>query len=120
MKRIDVAVKFLVYISFGKPGSFLNECHSSAFQTISLRPVYFKIINYSGSILGNLNIRSTMQTKQHATKQHIHPQILTLGLFLWWKDSSQKMIKIFIFCYFNNLDCIQNIFISRRSVFLMH
>ena len=42
-------------------------CHSSAFQTISVRSVYFKIINYSGSIFANLN--KTMQTKQDAMKK---------------------------------------------------
>ena len=37
-----------------------------SFQTISVRSIYIKIINYSGSIFVNLN--NTIQTKQHATK----------------------------------------------------
>ena len=41
-------------------------CHSSAFQTISVRSVYIKIIKYSDSTLANLN--NTMQTKHHARK----------------------------------------------------
>ena len=45
----------------------LKACHSSSFQTISRRSVYIKIINYSGSILVNVN--STMKTKQHAMKK---------------------------------------------------
>ena len=42
-------------------------CHSSAFQAISVRSVYVKIIKYSGSILASLN--STLQTKQHSMKK---------------------------------------------------
>ena len=34
-------------------------CHSSAFQTISVRSDYVKIINYSDSILANLNVNKT-------------------------------------------------------------
>ena len=45
----------------------LKVCHSSAFQTISIKSVYIKIINYCGSIVINLN--DTMQTKQHAMKK---------------------------------------------------
>ena len=47
----------------------LKVCHSSAFQIIqnSHRSVYIKTVNYSRSILANLN--NTMQTKQHATKK---------------------------------------------------
>ena len=49
---------------------YFKVCHSSAFQTISVRSVYINIINYSGSILANLN--NTMQTIEHATKKP-HP-----------------------------------------------
>ena len=45
----------------------LKVCHSSAFQTISRRSVYIKIINYSDSISANVN--NTIQTKQHAMKK---------------------------------------------------
>ena len=45
----------------------LKVCHSSAFQTISCRSVYIKIINYSDSISANLN--NTIQTKEHAMKK---------------------------------------------------
>ena len=45
----------------------LKVCHSSAFQTISRRSIYIKIINYSDSISANLN--NTIQTKQHAMKK---------------------------------------------------
>ena len=45
----------------------VKVCHPSAFQTISHRSVYIKIINYSDSISANLN--NTMQTKQHAMKK---------------------------------------------------
>ena len=45
----------------------VKVCHSSAFQTISHRSVYIKIINYSDSISANLN--NTIQTKQHAMKK---------------------------------------------------
>ena len=41
-------------------------CHSSDFQ-MSVRSVYIKIINYSGSTFANLN--NIMQTKQFATKK---------------------------------------------------
>ena len=51
----------------------LEVCHSSAFQTISVRSIYIKNINHSGSVLANLN--NTMQTKQHATKKHTHIQM---------------------------------------------
>ena len=54
--------------------SLVKVCHSSAFQTISDRLIYIKIINYSGSILANLY--NTMQAKQHASKKkHTHIQI---------------------------------------------
>ena len=39
----------------------VKVCHSSAFQTISVRLVYVNIINDSGSILANSNY--TMHTK---------------------------------------------------------
>ena len=41
--------------------------HSSAFQTISRRSVYIKIIDYSDSLSANLN--NTIQTKQPAMKK---------------------------------------------------
>ena len=41
--------------------------HSSAFQIISRRSVYIKIINYRDRISANLN--NTIQTKQHAMKK---------------------------------------------------
>ena len=47
----------------------LKVCHSSAFQTISVRSVYIKIINYSGIIHVLANLNNTLQTKQHATKK---------------------------------------------------
>ena len=60
-----------------KDGIFLlfKVCHSSAFQTISHRSVYIKIINYSDSISADLNnsisadLNNTVQTKQHALKK---------------------------------------------------
>ena len=45
----------------------LKVYYSSALQTISVRSVYIKIINYNDIILVNLN--NTMQTKQHAIKK---------------------------------------------------
>ena len=45
----------------------LKVCQSSAFQSISRKSVYIKIINYSDSISANLN--NTVQTKQHAMKK---------------------------------------------------
>ena len=65
--EIFANVYFLYILDFKRIKSNFKVCHSSAFQTISRRSVYNKIINYSGSILANLN--STMQTKQHATKK---------------------------------------------------
>ena len=46
---------------------YLKVCHSSAFQTISRRSVYIKIINNIDSISANLN--KTIQTKQHTMKK---------------------------------------------------
>ena len=46
---------------------WLKVCHLSAFQTISRRSVYIKIIKYSDSISANLN--NTIQTKQHDMKK---------------------------------------------------
>ena len=47
-------------------GLIIIICHSSAFQIISVRSVYIRIINYSCSISANLI--STMESKQHGTK----------------------------------------------------
>ena len=50
----------------------LKVCHWSAFQTISVRLFYIKIINYR--ILANLSI--IMQTRHHAAKKtHSYPYI---------------------------------------------
>ena len=77
----------------------IKVCHSSAFQTISRRSVYIKIINHSDSISANL--KNTIQTKQHAMKKphsYSNRNKIYKGLFLWWKDFEQKMFKIFNFC----------------------
>ena len=69
--------------------------HSSAFQTISVRSVYNKIINHCGSKLANLN--KTIQTKQYNEKKPFSfskRNKIYQGLFLWWKDLLQKMFKI--------------------------
>ena len=79
--------------------SFINVCHSSAFQIITRRSVYIKIINYNDSISATVN--KTMQTKQHAVKKPHFYSIetrFTRKYFLWWNDFEQKMFKIFSFC----------------------
>ena len=55
----------------------LNVCHSSAFQTISVRSLYIKIINYSDSTLTNLN---NIQSKRNNMQRKIftHIQIETI------------------------------------------
>ena len=67
--------------------------HSSAFQTISVKSVYRKIIKCSGSILVNLN--KIMKTNRHATR--MQREKTQKGLFLWWKDFYQSRFKICIF-----------------------
>ena len=42
----------------------VHVCHSSTFQTMSVRSVYIKIINYSGSILAKLNNTMKKKTKK--------------------------------------------------------
>ena len=67
-------VHFIIWVeSFW--GILFKVCHSSAFQTISVRSVYNKIINESGSIY--VNLYNTMQTKQLVTKNHNHILIET-------------------------------------------
>ena len=64
--------------------SMLKVCHSSAFQTSSVRSVYIKIINYSSSILANL--KNTMQTK------------LEWGLFFvveWSYEENDQNLELF-------------------------
>ena len=68
--------------------------HSSAFETISARSDYIKIINHGGSTLANLN--DTMQTKQHAMKKRTHVQIET-RFTLWWKEENVQNLKFFLF-----------------------
>ena len=75
--------------------------HSSAFQTISVRSVYIKIINHSGSILANLSNKTTYNEKPHS---YSNRGKIYKGLFLWWKDHKQKMFKTFSFCLFNKLE----------------
>ena len=55
----------------------LKVCHSSAFQTISVRSFFIKIINYSGSIFCKLN--NTMQTKTACNEK-------TTLVFKWRQD----------------------------------
>ena len=67
---------------------YFKVCHSSAFQTLSIRSVYINIINYGGSILANLN--KTTCNEKNCT----HIQIergFTRDYFLWWKDFKQKI-----------------------------
>ena len=56
-----------IFNSFSHFNTVFKVCHSSAFQTISRRSVYIKMINYSDSISANLN--NTIQTKKHAMKK---------------------------------------------------
>ena len=100
----------LVEISF-------KVCHSSAFQTISVRSVCSKIINYSGSILANLN--NTMQTKQHVMKKphsYSNRNKIYKGLLIvvegFWAGNVQNLQF--------SWNCIQYIFISRGVAFLMY
>ena len=65
----------------------VKVCHSSAFQTISIRSVYIKIINHSGSILA-LSNKTTYNEKPHS---YSNRSKIYKGLFLWWKDHKQKM-----------------------------
>ena len=97
----------------------LKVCHSSAFQTISIRSVYIKIINYSGSIFANL--KNKMQKKVFNEKNTLifkYKQDLTRDYILWWKDLEQKMCKIFSFINSISWNCIQYIWISIGVVFL--
>ena len=75
--------------------------HSSAFQTISVRSVYIKIINHSGSILANLSNKTTYNEKPHS---YSNSGKIYKGLFLWWKDLKQKMFKTFSFSLLNKLE----------------
>ena len=79
----------------------VKVCHSSAFQTISVRSVYIKIKNHSGSILANLRNKTTYNGKPHS---YSNRSKIYKGLFLWWKDHKQKMFKTFSFCLFNKLE----------------
>ena len=71
-------------------------CHSSAFQTISRRSVYIKIINHSDSISANLY--NTIQTKQHAMKKphsYLNRNKIYKGLFFvvegFWAENVQNL-----------------------------
>ena len=95
----------------------LKICHfSDNFAQISL----YKNINYSRSILANLN--NTMQTEQNTSKKknpHIKKETrLTRDYFLLRKDLLQRMFKILSF-YSISWNCIQYIYISRGAAFLM-
>ena len=87
------------------------------FAQISL----YKNINYSGSLLKNLN--NTMQTKQNATKKNPlifkYKQDILGTTFCGGRIFSRKCWK---FCFFINSkrwNCIENISISKGAVFLM-
>ena len=96
---------------------FIKVCHSSAIQTISDRSVYINFINYSGSILANLN--NTMQTKQHATKiPHSYSNKIYQELFFVVEGFLARNVKNLQFLS-TSWNCIQYIFISRGAVFLM-
>ena len=70
-RYVKIKCNCLCQMIFTKQNTFvyqINVCHSSAFQTISRRSVYIKIINHSDSISANLN--NTIQTKHHALKKN--------------------------------------------------
>ena len=77
----------------------LNVCHSSAFQTISDRSLYIKIINYSDSTLTNLN---NIQSKRNNMQRKIftHIQIETIFncdyFFFWWRDLKKSYVSVFL------------------------
>ena len=73
----------------------LKVCHSSAFQTISRRSVYIKIINYSDSISANLKKYNANKTTCDEKTALISALIqietrLSKDFFLWWKDFVQN------------------------------
>ena len=72
--RISFLKKFIfIFVLISRYISSVKVCHSSAFQTISVRSVNIKIIKHSGRILANLN--NTMQTKQKTTNIQIETKI---------------------------------------------
>ena len=94
----------------------LKVCHSSAFQTISRRSVYIKIVIYSDSISYNPN-KTTCDEKTvllFKQKQDLQGTIFCGGRIL-----SRKCSKIRIFVNSISWNCIQFIFISRGAAFLM-
>ena len=76
---------------------FLKVCHSSAFQTISVRSVYIKIINYSGNILAITDLNNTMQTKQDTMKKphsYSYRKTIYKGFYLvegFWAENVQNL-----------------------------
>ena len=85
-----------IFNSFSHFNTVFKVCHSSAFQTISRRSDYIKIINYNGSISANLN--RTKQTKQHAMKKshsYSNRNKIYKGLFFvvegFWAENVQNL-----------------------------
>ena len=99
----------------------LNVCHSSAFQTISVRSLYIKIINYSDSTLTNLN---NIQSKRNNMQRKIftHIQIETIFncdyFFFFWRDLKKSYASVF-FINSKSWNCVLYIFIFRCAVFVM-
>ena len=86
---------------------FVKACHSSAFQTILVRSVYIKIINYSGRTLANL--KYTLQIKQQALKkQHSYciktETRFTRISFCGGRILSKKMFEILNLYWFKELE----------------
>ena len=95
----------------------LKVCHSSTFQTFSIRSVNSKMICYCGSILANLNI--TMKTKQKTLKKK-RTRIQIETRFSWdyvcgGRIFSRKYSKSSFFTNSIGLDYVQCFFISKGA-----
>ena len=90
-------------------------CHYSAFFIISVRSVYIKIFNYSGSILANLS--NTKANKTACNKKvtlvfRFKQDILGINFVL------EGYLASTVFINSISWTCIQYIFISRGAFFL--
>ena len=108
--NVNKVTRWEMYIhKFWNRFSFIQVCHSSAFQTISVRSVYIKIINYIVSLLTNL--KKPTQTEQHTIKkQHSYSNIHDLQGTIYFGERilSRKCSKSSIF-YFIFQKCMQKL-----------
>ena len=74
----------------------LNVCHSSAFQTISVRSDYIKIMNNSDSTLANLNNIQSKRNNMQQQKPHSYQILQYLIVTIFFSGGILKNLQFFM------------------------